>query len=192
MRGWRSISFRKEETDEGEDHWTLLTPRKSLFDVPTSLVPLVTDSNERSVEFEYQGLWAVSTEVPGPNGVMLKHRSLVGSGEEARVRIVVPANSSFLVINGTAGPEHGAISVQWKNGVSPPYVLERQIPATTLDSSWYAASNSSRPFISTCELLYYACLNPASRYQFLPGPDDDGIRGKVALHSITFYSGLSS
>lgn len=143
--------------------------------VPTYYVPFVTDNNERNPALQYQGQWDVSTNVE--NRTKLKHRSLVGTGS-GQVRVVAPPTTTFLVVNGTAGPEYGTLIVEWEN---------KSKPQPALESLWGAAGNATRPYIATNQLLYYAALDPSvSNYTLRLGADT--VKGRIGLHSITFYS----
>lgn len=154
---------------------------KSFAQVPTHFEPFVTDANEINPFFQYEGVWEVQTEVDGPDGTKRKHRSLVGAPPSA-VRIPIPPNTSFITVNGTAGPQYGTMNVTWE---APTYPDASRV----LERPEYAPCNASRPYISTNELLYYANLDPKETYALRLQPGM--AMRRIGLHSVTFYSGLS-
>lgn len=111
-------------------------------------------------------------------------RALVSSGTP-EIDVTVPDNTSFLVINGTVGPDCGPMTVSWE-GLKPALMIEN-----LMDTWFEAPSNASRPYVPTGELLYYAVLDPtAGTYVLRLSPNEP--KDRIALHSVTFYSALSA
>lgn len=157
-----------------------LRARQSLVEVPTSFIPFVTDSNEANTYFSYQGKWEVLTTI---GNEALPHRSLKGAPGSA-LRAPVPPHTAFVVLNGTAGPDYGALYVEFE-GVQPPIS-----PSFMSYSSTLPVSNSSKALISTAQAMYYVPLDPAiTNYSMIIKAPKAGF-SSIGLHSITFYSGL--
>ena len=96
----------------------------------------------------------------------------------AQVTFAVPANTSYIVINGTTGPEHGPITIT----MSP-----------QLDRAGYSFENTvnaSRPFRSTGRLAFVQ-LKPDELYTAKLATSNGAGHTGAGLHDVTFYSAFS-
>lgn len=93
----------------------------------------------------------------------------------AMVQVPIPANTSFVVVNGTMGPSYGQFGVVWE-----PVPAIGKSPASYWPYTHWDVPNA---------LLYFQPLNPTVQYNMTIGVVATEHQG-VGLTSMTFYSGL--
>lgn len=107
----------------------------------------------------------------------------VGSSQDTTVEITIPDGTSYIVVNGTTGPQRTTLSVVLMP--SPPNFR----PFST-QSGGELSNNASNPWAADT-VLFMRELDPTVRYTmnlmsslFTSGPT-------VGIHSITYYYGLA-
>lgn len=97
------------------------------------------------------------------------------AGDLQEILVPVPANTSFVMINGTTGPDRDLLSVAYS--VDPPE-----------QASVFYGVNATTKWV-TPGILYWAPLDPTVQYN-LTLSGNQVTAANISLHSVTFYSGL--
>jgi hypothetical protein len=101
------------------------------------------------------------------------------------LKVTVPKGTAFLIVNGTARSDVGALGVTWSP--IPEYVLEANPRGGRGNGTYYPPSNAGNAFVAPGEVVYYAALNPTETYTLELGPYGQSDT-KIDLFSITFYA----
>ncbi|WOO77091.1 uncharacterized protein LOC62_01G000683 [Vanrija pseudolonga] len=154
--------------------YAVQTQAPTFADMTTHVEPTVLNGTVNPF-YTAQGAWNVSTQ-PGADGQPYSH--IVG-GNVSVLTFPVPANTSFLVVNGTTGPKMGSYIV----------ALTPAPPLSETSSVFNARSAWEDPVV-----LYATPLDPAVQYTAQLSSGSTGLPGDNAghgYHAVTFYSGLS-
>jgi len=94
--------------------------------------------------------------------------------------VPVPAGTTFLIVNGTAGPEYACVDPEWEGGIVP--VIGMLGPYSA------AVCNATSSIVATNQPMYYVELDRTQgNYSMLLSAPTNGHKG-IALDSVTFYS----
>ncbi|KAL1413581.1 hypothetical protein Q8F55_001355 [Vanrija albida] len=129
--------------------------------------------------FQLTGRWNVSRGLGGSaTAPALPYPHITSSNNNSYLQFNIPHNTSYLVVNGTAGPDNGIMFYLWN--VSPPLV--EQVSGFSAYNAW-AAPN----------VMYAMTLDPGVVYNLTLGPftSTNKTGNAFALHSVAFYSALS-
>ncbi|KAL1412105.1 hypothetical protein Q8F55_003104 [Vanrija albida] len=170
----------------------MMTDAPTFEDVEVSVLPFLLENNSRNPAFTYKEpifRWAISETIGGVDGQpSIPYKTLESGTFPANtsfldfpsVEIHVPANTSFMMVNGTIGPDLGGLDATLKTG-----------PGgwnSTIVRSGPSRVNLSSPYVAPA-MIWYTALDPALRYNLTLAPYN--IRNSsISLHSVTFYSGL--
>jgi hypothetical protein len=156
----------------------------TLVDVPTSFVPFVVDG-KANPDFAYTGEWTVSPTLPDGTPYATLMSGPANASTTPSLKVTVPKGTAFLIVNGTARSDVGALGVTWSP--IPEYVLEANPRGGRGNGTYYPPSNAGNAFVAPGEVVYYAALNPTETYTLELGPYGQSDT-KIDLFSITFYA----
>ncbi|WOO80223.1 uncharacterized protein LOC62_03G003735 [Vanrija pseudolonga] len=148
--------------------------RTDIGSVPTRIERIVQNGAINSF-FTKRGSWSVVDSIGGVGGQdKISFPHVVGSGD-AQLTATLPRNVSFLVINGTTGPNYNEAFIN----VSPaPPMTPRSFSHTGTKDKWVAES-----------IFHVTPLDPRLIYTLTLAP---GANSTVAFSSIEMYSGVGT
>lgn len=141
--------------------------------MPLRVEPFVSNGNINPL-FEKTGDWKVEDHIGGVGGQdKITYDHAVSSGADAVLTAKLPPSTTFLILNGTTGPDYDKLYVNLHP--APPLTPKSYSYITTRDK-WVSKS-----------ILYFTPLDPTFNYTLTLAP---AINSSVSLHSLTLYSGV--
>ncbi|KAL1412104.1 hypothetical protein Q8F55_003103 [Vanrija albida] len=174
---FNSIIFRVREGMLALTSTTVMTgmvAEASTFDqVPLRVEPVVSNGNINPM-FEKTGEWKVENHIGGVGGQdQIAYDHAVSGSADAVLKTKLPPGTSFLVLNGTTGPDYDKL---YLNLQPPPPLTPKSYTYLMTKDKWVSKS-----------LLYFTPLDPTFNYTLTLAPGDNS---SVSLHSLTLYSGV--
>lgn len=163
---------RQKIADAKVTTWPLLTDYK--FDTQGGALAFENGTADTNWTLSYELAFSATSQ--GDWGVFkLDKPTFAVAPRGTRLRVAVPANSSWVGINATRGPMFGDLGIQEDvriDGYAPQTV-------STRDTAY-----------GKDQLVWFRSLNPRVQYSLTVFPSGSDERATIGINSITFYSGL--
>lgn len=156
---------------------------QSISNVNVRTESFVNSAGLRNTFYNYDGTtpaWNVTPSIGGANGQTPTTFPALRGGNGSKLTFSVPANTSFIMMNGTVGPDQGNVHIVWTP--TPPFQDVDYTLAVT-NNAWQAPS-----------VLYMGALDPAIAYSVDVSADTDATApvNRIGLSSTSFWSAISA
>ncbi|WOO80218.1 uncharacterized protein LOC62_03G003731 [Vanrija pseudolonga] len=156
---------------------------QSISNVNVRTESFVSQNGLRNTFYTVDGTtqaWNVSQSIGGANGQQPTQYPTLRGGNGSGLTFNVPANTSFIMLNGTVGPDQGVVHIVW---TPPPPYQDVNYNLAVTNNAWQAPS-----------VLYMGALDPAVSYSVAISADADGTApvNKIGLASTSFWSAISA